>query len=104
MSEFVRVAAVDDIPVGSFKSYEIDFDRVLIVHAEDGLYALADECSHDSGAISEGSLSGYEVVCPRHGAKFDIRTGAVTAPPAIVPIDTYELKIEGNDILVRLDR
>jgi 3-phenylpropionate/trans-cinnamate dioxygenase ferredoxin subunit len=104
MSEFIRIASVDDIPVGSFKSFEVDFDRVLIVHAEDGFYALADECSHDAGAISEGSLLGHEVVCPRHGARFDVRTGAVAAPPAIVPIDAYETKIEGNDILVRLDR
>lgn len=104
MSEFVRVASVDDIPVGSFKSVEVDFDRVLIVRLDDGFYAVADECSHDAGTISEGSLAGHEVVCPRHGARFDVKTGAVTAPPAIVPIDTYETKIEGSDILVRLDR
>lgn len=104
MGEFFKVAKTDEIPVGTFKSVEVDFDRILIVHTEDRFYALADECSHDAGTISEGSLSGHEVVCPRHGARFDVTTGAVTAPPAVVPIDTYEMKIEGNDIMVRLDR
>jgi 3-phenylpropionate/trans-cinnamate dioxygenase ferredoxin subunit len=104
VSDFVKMAAVDDIPPGTFKAFEVDFDRVLIVHTDEGFFAMADECTHDSGIISDGLLIGHEVVCPRHGARFDIKTGAVTAPPAIVPIDTYDLKIEDNNILVRVDR
>lgn len=104
MGEFVKVARTDEIAAGTFKSFKIGLDRILIVHVDDRFYALADECSHDAGIISEGSLSGHEVVCPRHGARFDITTGAATAPPAVVPIDTYETKIDDNDVLVRLDR
>jgi len=101
---FVKVAATSDIPVGTFKAVEIDFERILIVHTDEGFFALADECTHDSGIISDGLLIGNEVVCPRHGARFDVKTGAVTAPPAIVPVDTYDIKIENDDILVRVDR
>ncbi len=104
MEGFVKVAATSDIPVGTFKAVEIDFERILIVHTDEGFFALADECTHDSGIISDGLLIGNEVVCPRHGARFDVKTGAVTAPPAIVPVDTYDIKIENDDILVRVDR
>jgi len=104
VSEFVAVAKAEDIPVGSFKAVEIDLDRILIVHTDEGFFALADECSHDSGIISDGLLIGHEVVCPRHGARFDVKSGAVTAPPAIVGIDTYDVKIENDTILIRVDR
>jgi 3-phenylpropionate/trans-cinnamate dioxygenase ferredoxin subunit len=104
VDEFVKVAATEDIPVGTFKAVEVDFERILIVHTDDGFFALADECTHDSGIISDGLLVGNEVVCPRHGARFDVKTGAVTAPPAIVAVDSYEVKVEDNNILVRVDR
>ena len=104
MPGFVRLAGVDDVPLGAFRAVDVGFDRVLIVHTDQGFFALADECSHDSGVISEGELVGHEVVCPRHGARFDVRTGAVTAPPAVAPIETYEVRVDGKDILVRLDR
>lgn len=104
MDEYVKVAATEDIPVGRFKAVEVDFVRILIVHTDEGFFALADECTHDGGIISDGLLIGHEVVCPRHGARFDIKTGAVTAPPAIMPIDTYDIRIKNNTILVRVDR
>ena len=104
MGEFVRVTTADDIPVGTCKAFEVDFERILIVHIDEGFFAIADECTHDSGIISDGLLIGHEVVCPRHGARFDVKTGAVTAPPAIVPVDTYDVKIEDNNVLVRVER
>jgi nitrite reductase/ring-hydroxylating ferredoxin subunit len=104
VDEFVKVAATGDIPVGTFKAVEIDFERILIIHTDEGFYALADECTHDGGIISDGLLIGHEVICPRHGARFDIKTGQVTAPPAIMPIDTYDIRIENNTILVRVNR
>jgi len=103
MPDFVKVATVDEIPLGKMKSCEAKHSRVVVCHMSDGFYALADECTHDGAPISTGRVRGEEVVCPRHGAKFDVRTGAVTAPPAIVGIDTFEVKVEGNDIFVLLD-
>jgi 3-phenylpropionate/trans-cinnamate dioxygenase ferredoxin subunit len=102
MANFTKVASTGDIPEGGFKSFELDYDRIVVAHTTDGFFAFADECTHDSEPFGKGKLKGHEIVCTRHGARFDVRTGEVTAPPALVPVDTYELKIEGDDILVRL--
>jgi 3-phenylpropionate/trans-cinnamate dioxygenase ferredoxin subunit len=103
MSKFVKVAEVDDIPEGSFKPYNIKNQRFIIAHLDDGFYAVSDECTHDGAPISEGERYGDDIVCPRHGATFSLKTGEVKAPPAIVPIDTIDVKLEGKDILVLLD-
>ena len=104
MAGFQKVASVSDIPPGSMKRYRIEHQRIVVVHTADGFYAVVDECSHDSAPISDGEVIGQEVVCARHGARFDLRTGTVTAPPAVVPIDTLEVKIDGDDILVVIDK
>jgi 3-phenylpropionate/trans-cinnamate dioxygenase ferredoxin component len=103
MGRFIRVATVDDIPEGKLRAFEIDHVSVVIAHAADGFHAVANECTHDGEPIETGRIRGHEIMCARHGARFDLQTGAVTAPPAIVPIDRYDIKIEGNDILVYLD-
>lgn len=100
MSGFVKVATTRDIPAGEMRSFIVDHTPVVICSINNQYYALADECSHDSAPISEGHLDGNNVVCPRHGATFDLHTGNVTGPPAVVGIDKYELKVEGEDILV----
>ena len=69
----------------------------------EGFYAVADECTHDGEPIHTGRVRGEEIICTRHGARFHLHTGAVVAPPAIVPIETFQLKVEGNDILVYLE-
>ena len=103
MGQYVRVASVDEVPEGAMKAVEASSERFVLVHAKDGFFAVADACSHDSGPIVDGRIRGNEIMCTRHGARFDLRTGAVTAPPAIVPIDTYKVKVEGNDIFVYLE-
>jgi len=103
MTGFIKVARVSEVPSGSMRGFEIGPYRIVICHADDGFHALADECSHDAAPISTGELRGRELVCPRHGARFDIGDGSVTAPPAVVGIDKYEHKIEGEDIYVRVD-
>lgn len=103
MSDFVRAAAVDEIPENGMKAITVGHDRIVICNVGDKYYAFADECTHDSAPISTGFLKRGMVICPRHGARFDVTTGAVTAPPAVAPLETYEVKVEGNDILVKLD-
>lgn len=103
MQKFTRIAAVTDIPLGSMRGFEIGHHRLVVAHTEDGFFAVTDECTHDSAPISDGRIDGHEVECARHGARFDLRSGAVTAPPAVVPIDTLELKIEQDNILVLLE-
>ena len=103
MGEFTKIARLQDIPVGSLLPFDVKQQKFIIARTEEGVYALANECTHDSAPISDGKLKKTEVMCRRHGARFDLKTGAVTAPPALVPLDTYEVKIEGDDVFVMLD-
>lgn len=103
MAEFKKVCDIADLPPGSLKAVTVGHDRIVICRTDEGVYALADECSHDSAPISAGHLDGAEIVCPRHGARFDLETGNVKAPPAVVGIDRYEARIDGNDVLVKID-
>ena len=103
MAEYVKVAKTGDIPAGKLRGFQVGLDRVVIAHTEGGFYAVADECTHDSAPISDGRVRGKEIMCTRHGARFDLATGAVTAPPAVAPIDTFPVKVEGDDILVLLE-
>ena len=103
MGELIRVVAIDEMPVGSMKSVETNNIRILVCRLEEGFFAVADECSHDFVPISTGALRGKEVVCPRHGAKFNVQTGKPTAPPAVADIDTYETRIEDGCVYVVLD-
>ncbi|MDX9857408.1 MAG: non-heme iron oxygenase ferredoxin subunit [candidate division Zixibacteria bacterium] len=102
MTGFVKVATVEEVPEGTFKKIEVEFERLVLVHTADGYFALADECTHDGEPISSGFLKRNELICSRHGARFDVRSGAVTRPPALVPLETHEVKVEGDEIFVRL--
>ncbi len=103
MAEFKKVARTDDVPVGQVRGFEIGHDRIVICNTGQGFYAMIDECTHQSLPLSEGRLKGNVLTCPHHGAKFDVTTGAVTHPPAIVEVDTYEVKIENGELFVKID-
>ncbi len=102
-AERKKLATVAEIPPGTMKSFEIRNERILVCNVNGAYYAIADECTHDSAPISTGTLIKDQVVCPRHGARFDVKDGAVKAPPAVVPIHTYKVMIEGEDIYVEID-
>ena len=100
MAEFVKVAAVGDVPAGEAKLVRVG-DRFLALYNCDGTYyATDDTCSHAEASLSEGFLQGCEIECPLHGGRFDVRTGKATWSPAFVPIATYEVRVEGPDVLV----
>lgn len=101
MSEFIKVATVDEVPVGDKKLVEVDYVRVALFNLDGKIYAIEDVCTHDGGPLVEGDVvNGCEVVCPRHGARFDIRTGEALSFPAFEPTNTFEVKIRGDDILI----
>lgn len=101
MSEFIKVATKDEIPLGGSKLVEVDFIRVALFNLEGTIYALEDMCTHDGGPLVEGDVvNGCEVMCPRHGARFDIRTGEALSFPAFEATNTYEVQIEGDDVLI----
>ncbi len=101
MTEFVKVATLDEVPAGGRKMVEIGMFQILIFNIEGEIYALEDMCTHDGGPLGYSDLiNGCEVQCPRHGARFDVRTGAALCMPAFQPVPVYETRIEGNDILI----
>ncbi|MHB1037796.1 MAG: non-heme iron oxygenase ferredoxin subunit [Pirellulales bacterium] len=102
MSDFVRVAKVSDIPDPGRELVEVDDHVVVLLHVGGEFFALDDVCTHDGGPLGEGDLEGFEIACPRHGARFDIRTGRALSMPATKPTVAHEVKVEGDDVLVRL--
>jgi nitrite reductase/ring-hydroxylating ferredoxin subunit len=99
--DFVKVAETKDIQPSNMKAFELAGEKICIVNVEGNYYALGNVCTHVGGPLDEGTLEGYEVECPWHGSKFDVRTGEPTKPPARQAVPKYEVKIEENDILVR---
>jgi nitrite reductase/ring-hydroxylating ferredoxin subunit len=82
-----------------------DGDVGIAVFNIDGtLYAIEDVCTHDGGELASGELHGFDIECPRHGARFDVRTGAVLAPPAYEPVTPFPVKIENDAVFTRDDR
>lgn len=81
---------------------EIDDRLILLIHAGGAYYALDDVCTHDGGPLGEGLLEGDAIACPRHGAKFNIRDGRPLTMPATKPTQVHEVRVEGDQVLVRL--
>lgn len=100
MSEFVSVARVGEIEEGVVKVVRVGDAPIGLTKIDGEFFAFADVCTHDDGPVAEGELDEYIIECPRHGAKFDIRTGRVKQLPAVVPIPIYAVKVEGDEVLV----
>lgn len=101
---WVSVCATSELLPGEFRVVW-DGDTAIAVYNVDGeYYAIEDTCTHDGGDLAGGELHGFEVECPRHGARFDLRDGSVTAPPAVVPIEIFPVRVEEGMIYTRDDR
>lgn len=106
MSESRWVEAGDEasFPRGQVRVVEAGERSVALCRNESGeFYAVEDVCTHDDGPLGEGELDGFAIECPRHGARFDIRTGEVLQMPAVVPIRTYPVKVENGKIFVQTE-
>ena len=100
MSEFVVVAKIGEVDEGKVKVVRVGDAPIGLTKIEGEFFAFADVCTHDDGPVAEGELDEYIIECPRHGAKFDIRTGRVRQLPAVTPIPVYAVKVEGDSVLV----
>ena len=100
--EFLQIVEQSELPPGERLFVEVEGVPIVLFNVGGEFYAIGDVCTHDDGPLGEGELDGYCIRCPRHGAKFDVRDGTVQAPPAVVPLDAYEVKIENNEIFVRV--
>jgi 3-phenylpropionate/trans-cinnamate dioxygenase ferredoxin subunit len=99
MTEFIKVAQTSDLAPGEKMLVEYDENDVGLFNINGEFYAISDVCTHDNGPLVEGKLDGEWVICPRHGARFNVKTGQQTMP-AFAPVPLYEVKIEGDDILI----
>lgn len=97
---FQRVASVNDIPAGASKVFEVGDRAVAVCNVDGEWYAIDDLCTHDGASLDQGELDGCEIECPRHGARFDVRDGSATELPAVVPVDTFKVRVAGDDIEV----
>jgi len=103
--DFTKIAKTSDIPDGEVRVYTCDGagsdGKIAVCHAEGKFYAVQDLCTHDGGPLGEGELVGTQIECPRHGARFDIKSGKALCLPAVVGIPTYEVEVRGDDIYVK---
>jgi 3-phenylpropionate/trans-cinnamate dioxygenase ferredoxin component len=102
MTEFHFAAKAADIPDPGKLLVEVDERLIALFHVQGRFYALDDVCTHDGGPLVEGDLCGYEIACPRHGARFDIRDGRVLCMPATKPTAAHEVRVVGGDVQVRI--
>ncbi len=96
------VAKTGDISEGATQRVLVEGAEVLLCKCNGEIYAIEDVCTHDGAPLDQGELQGCEITCPRHGAVFDVRTGAVLALPAVIALPTYTVRIEGDDVFVDL--
>ena len=94
---FVRIASLAEVPEGELRTFDTPLGRVTVVHVEQELFALADECPADAGSLGEGELGGREdsVICPDDGSEFDLRTGEPIDGPAVDPVVVFAVR-EGD--------
>lgn len=102
MSDFHRLAAVTDLADPGKQIFEVEDRVVVLFHVGGEFFCLDDVCTHDEGPLGEGTLCDHTIACPRHGAKFDIRTGAALTMPATEATAAHEVKVEGGAVYVRL--
>lgn len=102
MTGWQTVAQTTDVPPEHVQVYEVGDHEVAVCNVDGSFYAVDDVCTHDGGSLDQGALEGCEIECPRHGARFDVRTGAATQLPAFQPISTHEVRVDGDAIQVSL--
>ena len=102
MSEFTKAATKSDLSPGEKLLVEVDERLVILFQVGEEYFCLDDVCTHDGGTLSDGEIEGCEIACPRHGAKFDVRDGKALCMPATQPTASHEIKVDGDDILVRI--
>lgn len=102
MSEFTTVASLADVPENGLKTVQVDGSNLVLVRRDGRVYALEDRCSHEEFPLSAGEVTGDQITCALHGARFDLASGTPKSLPAVLPVRTFECRVEGDEVQVRL--
>ena len=101
--QFYPVCSVEDLPPGERLFVELGDVPVVIFNISGDFCAIADVCTHDDGPLGEGEIEDHEIICPRHGARFDVRTGEVLALPAVKGVTTYPMRVRGGMVEIGVE-
>ena len=102
MADYVTVAKTGDVPPGTAKPYDVNGKSIALCNVDGTFYAIDDVCTHDGGELGEGYLEGDQIECPRHGARFDVKTGKALTLPAVMPVNAYPVQVEDGEIKVQV--
>ena len=102
-SNYLDLADIADIPDGCSKSFQVSGHDILICHTKNDFFAVENQCSHARSKLEGGRLRAYRLICPLHGAAFDIRDGSVKGEPATSPIRIYPLRVIDGRIQVSIE-
>ncbi|MDX9864290.1 MAG: non-heme iron oxygenase ferredoxin subunit [Anaerolineaceae bacterium] len=102
--EFVQITSVNEMEDGDRLFIELGEQTLILLAVDGGYYAVRDVCTHDDGPLGDGELEGWQLVCPRHGARFDIRTGEALTLPAVVDVPVFPVRVVGGMIEVGIPR
>lgn len=100
MSTWHNTIPAAQLPVGQKHALDLEGHALLLVHIDDGIYAIENRCTHADAELTEGELEDNDIVCPWHGARFCVKTGEVTCPPAFEDIETYPVRVQDGVIQV----
>jgi 3-phenylpropionate/trans-cinnamate dioxygenase ferredoxin subunit len=102
-TDFLELAKTTDVAPGQIKVYEVEGLHIALCNVDGTFYAIDDVCTHDGGPLDQGELDGHQVECPRHGARFDVRSGRALTLPAVMPVRSYPVQVEDGVVKVGLD-
>ncbi len=102
MAGWLTVAREGEVAPGTVKVLAAGGRPLALCNVDGRYYVIDDVCTHDGGPLDQGELDGEEIECPRHGARFDVTTGRATCMPAVVPVKTYEVRVEGGEVQINV--
>ena len=102
--DFYEIAPVDELPNGERLFVELGDTPIAIFNIADNFYAIRDQCSHENLEIGDGDVDGYALICPHHGARFDLRTGEALTLPAVESVPVYPVRVRDGMIELGISR
>ncbi len=102
--DFIEIAPLSELPPGERLFVEIEGQPIVLFNIAGRVFAIGDVCTHDNGPLGDGEVEGHEVICPRHGARFDLRTGQALLLPAVVDIPAYPVRVREGQIEVGIPK